>query len=154
MKYVIIGNGPAAISCIEGVRSVDRDGGITVISKENHPAYFRPLISYYLEGKSKAENIGCRRADFYEDHNCDVVYGTVTALDKDNKSVTLSDGQQIEYDRLCICTGSSPFVPPMEGLDTVEKKYTFLTIDDAYAIEKAIGENSIIPLNKNGRFLN
>lgn len=142
MKYVIIGNGPAAVSCIEGIRSIDTDGGITVISKENHPAYFRPLISYYLEGKSKAENIGCRKADFYEQNNCDVVNGTVTSLDKDNKAVVLNDGQEIGYDRLCICTGSSPFVPPMAGLDTVEKKYTFLTIDDAYAIEKAIDKNS------------
>lgn len=142
MNYVIIGNGPAAVSCIEGIRSVDKDGRITVISKEAHPAYFRPLISYYLEGKSKAENIGCRSADFYEQNGCEVVYGTVTSLDKDSKSVTLSDGQEIGYDRLCICTGSSPFVPPMAGLDTVEKKFTFLTIDDAYEIEKAVDENS------------
>ena len=142
MKYVIIGNGPAAISCIEGIRSLDTTGCITVISKEKHAAYFRPLISYYLEGKSKAENIGCRRADFYEKHNCEVVYGTVTAINKDNKTVVLGGGQEIGFDKLCICTGSSPFVPPMAGLETVEKKYTFLTIDDAYEIEKAINENS------------
>ena len=142
MKYVIIGNGPAAVSCVEGIRSVDRDGGITVISKENHPAYFRPLISYYLEGKSKAENISCRGADFYEQNGCEIVYDTVTALNQNQKTVDLSGGQQIAYDRLCICTGSSPFVPPMQGLDTVEKKFTFLTIDDSYAIEQAITDNS------------
>ena len=142
MKYVIIGNGPAAVSCIEGIRSVDTDGAIVVISKENHPAYFRPLISYYLEGKSKAENISCRNADFYQQNGCEVINGTVTAIDKESKAVVLSDGQEIAYDRLCICTGSSPFVPPMAGLDTVEKQFTFLTIDDAYAIEKAIDENS------------
>ena len=142
MNYVIIGNGPAAVSCIEGIRSVDKDGGITVVSKENHPAYFRPLISYYLEGKSKAENIGCRDKSFYEQNGCEVVYGTITAIEKENKAVVLSDGQKIKYDRLCICTGSSPFVPPMAGLETVEKRFTFLTIDDAYAIERAVDENS------------
>jgi NAD(P)H-nitrite reductase large subunit len=142
MKYVIIGNGPAAVSCIEGIRSVDTDGAITVISKENHPAYFRPLISYYLEGKSKAENISCRKASFYTDHHCEVVYGTVTALDPGQELVTLSDGTQIAYDKLCICTGSSPFVPPMAGLDTVDQKFTFLTIDDSFAIEQAIDHTS------------
>lgn len=142
MKYVIIGNGPAAVSCIEGIRSVDKDGCITVISKENHPAYFRPLISYYLEGKSKAENIGCRGADFYEQNGCDIIRGTVTAIDKEQKSVELSDGHRVAYDRLCICSGSSPFVPPMAGLDTVKEKFTFLTIDDAYAIEQAIEKDS------------
>ena len=142
MKYVIIGNGPAAVSCVEGIRSVDSSGVITVISKEDHPAYFRPLISYYLEGKSKAENISCRGEDFYEKNGCEVVRGEVTALDKDKKTVTLSDGHTIAYDKLCICTGSSPFVPPMKGLDTVEKKFTFLTIDDAYAIEQAVDADS------------
>ena len=142
MKYVIIGNGPAAVSCIDGVRSVDKDGGITVISKEDHPAYFRPLISYYLEGKSKAENISCRPSDFYEKNGCEVLSGVVTAIDQDNKTVTLKSGDVIAYDKLCICTGSSPFVPPMKGLESVEKKFTFLTIDDSYVIEEAITKDS------------
>jgi len=142
MKYVIIGNGPAAVSCIDGIRSIDKDGEITVISKENHPAYFRPLISYYLEGKSKAENISCRPSDFYEKNGCEVVNGEVTAIDKDSQTVTLKSGEEIAYDKLCICTGSSPFVPPMQGLDTVDKKFTFLTIDDSYAIESAITKDS------------
>ena len=65
-KYVIIGNGTAAAGCIEGIRSVDKDGEITDLSKENRPVYCRPLISYYLEGKTKLENIGYRPVDFYE----------------------------------------------------------------------------------------
>lgn len=142
MKYVIIGNGPAAVSCIDGIRSVDRDGSITVISKETHPAYFRPLISYYLEGKSKAENIGCRPTDFYEKNGCEVITGEAVTINKDAQNVALKSGEVIPYDKLCICTGSSPFVPPMNGLDTVEKKFTFLTIDDSYAIEKAIDKDS------------
>ena len=31
-NYVIIGNGTAAVGCIEGIRSVDASGKITVIS--------------------------------------------------------------------------------------------------------------------------
>ena len=142
MKYVIIGNGPAAVSCIDGIRSVDNEGKITVISKENHPAYFRPLISYYLEGKSKAEIIGCRPDDFYENNGCEVITGEAAAIDKDARTVTLKSGGVIAYDELCICSGSSPFVPPMKGLETVDKKFTFLTIDDSFAIEKAIDKDS------------
>ena len=48
-NYVIIGNGTAAAGCIEGIRSVDPEGSITVISEEKHPVYCRPLISYLLE---------------------------------------------------------------------------------------------------------
>ena len=142
MRYVIIGNGPAAVSCVEGIRSVDKSVSVTVISKEDHPAYFRPLISYYLEGKSKAGNIYCRPADFYDKNGCETVVGEAVTIDKNRQTVTLKSGDIINYDKLCICAGSSPFVPPMKGLDSVDKKFTFLTIDDSYAIENAIDNES------------
>ena len=65
-QYIIIGNGVAAAGCIEGIRSIDKDGKITVISEENHPVYCRPLISYYLENKTDPERMNYRGADFYE----------------------------------------------------------------------------------------
>lgn len=142
MKYVIIGGGPAAVSCIDGIRSADTTGSITVISKEAHPAYFRPLISYYLEGKSREENIYCRAEDFYQKNRIETVLGEAVAIDKESQIVALNNGENIAYDRLCICSGSSPFVPPMQGLDTVKKKFTFLSIDDSLALEQAVDENS------------
>ena len=74
-QYVIVGNGVASVGCIEGIRSVDCDSKITVISEENHPVYCRPLISYYLENKTDAEKINYRSADFYEKQGCEVIYG-------------------------------------------------------------------------------
>ena len=142
MRYVIIGNGPAAVSCVDGIRSRDHEGSITVISKEAHPAYFRPLISYYLEGKSRKDNIYCRPDDFYQKNQVETVLGEAVAIDKENKVVTLLNGEAIPYDKLCICSGSSPFVPPMAGLESVDKKFTFLTIDDSFAIEQAVDKNS------------
>ena len=56
-EYLIIGNGTAAVGCIEGIRSTDRESGITVISAEEHHVYSRPLISYYLEGKSDLDRM-------------------------------------------------------------------------------------------------
>ena len=44
-QYLIIGNGVAAARCIEGIRSVDKENKIIVVSEENHPVYCRPLIS-------------------------------------------------------------------------------------------------------------
>ena len=64
-EYVIIGNGTAAAACIEGIRTQDKEGRITVISAENHPVYCRPLISYYLEGKTDRARMAYRAADFY-----------------------------------------------------------------------------------------
>ena len=75
MRYVIAGNGAAAAGCIEGIRSVDPDGKITVISEEEHHVYSRPLISYYLEGKTDTERMKYRPDDFYDCNGCEVIYG-------------------------------------------------------------------------------
>lgn len=142
-KYVIVGNGAAAVGCAEGIRSVDREGEITVISAENRHVYCRPLISYYLEGKTDAEKMKYRTDSFYESNGCKVVYGvSAEKIDPDTKTVMLTNGDTVGYDELCIAAGSSPFVPPMDGLDTVSEKYSFMTLDDAMSIEKAIKPES------------
>ena len=142
-KYVIIGNGAAAVGCIEGIRSVDNAGKITVVSEENHAVYGRPLISYYLEGKTNLAHINYRPDDFYDKMGCDVLYGKkATAIDNGAKTVLFADGEKLSYDSVCVAAGSSPFVPPFKGLDTVEKKFSFMTLDDALALEKAIDNTS------------
>ncbi|MBQ6569063.1 MAG: NAD(P)/FAD-dependent oxidoreductase [Clostridia bacterium] len=142
-KYVIIGNGVAAAGCIEGIRSVDTEGEITVISEEKHEVYCRPLISYYLEGKTDPERMRYRSETFYNDMGCKVIYGRkAVKILKDEQKIELDDGTKIPYTELCIAAGSSPFVPPFEGLDTVENKFSFMTLDDALALEQAIDKNS------------
>ena len=142
-QYLIIGNGIAAAGCIEGIRSVDPDGAITVVSKEPHGVYCRPLISYYLEGKTKPENMPYRPAGFYDAMGATLLKGrTVLSLDPDAHTATLDDGSVLPYDRVCAATGSSPFVPPIPGLDKVKEKYTFMTLDDALALEQALRPDS------------
>ncbi len=138
-RYVIVGNGHAAVGCIEGIRSADKTGEITVVSKEPYPVYSRPLISYYLEGKTDLERMKYRSGSFYEDNGCCVRYGvSAAAIEPNEKTVTLDNGELLVYDALCVAAGSSPFVPPFEGLETVEKKFCFMTLDDALALEKEL----------------
>ncbi len=141
-EYLIIGNGVAATGCIEGIRSVDTEGSVTVISAEPYPVYSRPLISYYLEGKTDTERMNYRPADFYEKNKVKLIFGRAEKLDTKKSTVTLSDKTKLSFDKLCLCTGSSPFVPKFEGLDTVEKRFTFMTLDDSLALEKALTEKS------------
>lgn len=142
-QYVIIGNSIAAVGCIEGIRQMDRETPITVVSKEAHPVYGRPLISYYLEGKTDLSHLSYRDADFYTRNRCTVLYGkTVVKVDPAQKTVTLDNQTLLPYEKLCVATGSTPFVPPMEGLELVKEKYGFLTLDDALALEKAVAKDS------------
>lgn len=137
MKYVIIGNSAAAIGCIEGIRKVDTKGEITVISDETHHTYSRPLISYYLLGKVTRETMRYRDENFYKDNNVTALLGE-KAVKIDKKEVTLESGKTVLFDKLLIATGSSPFVPPMKGLDSVENKFSFMKFDDALALENVL----------------
>lgn len=140
-KYTVIGNGTAAVGCIEGIRSVDKEGLITVISEENHHVYGRPLISYYLEDKTDLEHMKYRGDDFYEKNNCRVIYGK-KAIKIDKTTVLLDDKTAIKSDKICVAAGSRPFVPPFEGLETVENKFGFMTLDDALGLEKVLRKDA------------
>ncbi len=139
MKYVIIGNSTAAVGCVEGIRTADREGEITLIASEPYHTYSRPLISYLLEGKATRESMQYRPADFYEKNRVTAMLGrTAKEIDPDEKNVVLEDGGRIPYDKLLIATGSVPLVPPIEGLNGVERQFTFQSLDDAEALDAAL----------------
>ena len=142
-KYVIIGNGAAAVGAIEGIRSVDAESKITVISAENRHVYCRPLISYLLEGRTDRKKMLYRPEDFYDRNGVEVLYGEkAVKLDPKTKKVTLESGKTVKYDAVCVATGSTPFVPPVDGLEKIEKVHTFMTLDDADALEKDLTPDS------------
>lgn len=131
MKYLIVGNGVASVGAIEGIRRVDPEGGITVISEENTPTYGRPLISYLLAGKIGPERMQLRPASFYDTFKVTMVLGSkVTAIDARNKTVTTASGASYGYDKLLAATGGVPFVPPLPGKDG-PGVYTFTTLAHA-----------------------
>ena len=140
MKYVIIGNSAAGIGAVEGIRQQDQDGEIIIISDEPHHTYSRPLISYLLLGKVTEETMKYRSDSFYADNRCTLLHGTVTKVDAKAKRVILADGNKIAYDKLLVAAGSSAFVPPFEGLETVEHQFTFMSLDDARKLDDVLSQ--------------
>lgn len=142
-QYVIVGNGVAAAGCIEGIRTVDKHTPITVISGEKYPVYCRPLISYYLQGKTNLERMYYRSESFYNDNGCQVIYGeTANQIDQKEHTVTLASGQKIPFSKLLVASGSSPFVPRFDGIETVKNRFSFMTLDDTFSLEQAICSTS------------
>ena len=141
-KYVIIGNSAAGIGAVEGIRQIDQQGEITVITNEPHHTYSRPLISYLLLGKATEETMKYRGDTFYAENNCKLLANAaVTKIDAKAKQVVLSDNSRAPYDKLLVATGSSAFVPPFEGLNTVKDQCTFMSLDDARKLGKALTPN-------------
>lgn len=143
MKYVIIGNSAGAVGCIEGIRRHDPKGHIVLVASEPYHTYSRPLISYLLQGKTDEQRMKYRPDDFYRQMGVEAYLGvTATAIDPKKKRLKLNDGHSLSYDKLLAATGSTPFVPPTKGLAKVKRQFTFTTLDDALALDKAIDENS------------
>lgn len=140
MKYLIIGSGTAAVGCIEGIRVVDQQSPITMVSSEPYLPYGRPLISYLLQGKTTEEKmLQYRPVDFCEKNGVTAMLGRIVKK-IEGKIAILEDGTVLPFDKLCIATGSRPFVPPMEGLDTVPNQTSFMTLDDAKRLRDLLGE--------------
>lgn len=143
MKYVLIGNSAAAVGCIEGIRQQDKNGEIVVVADEPYHTYSRPAISYLLYGKTTEERMKYRPNDFYQKMNCAVMLSRkATRVEPQEKWLFLGDGTIVEYDKLLIATGSRPFIPEIGGLAEVEKRYTFMSLDDAKALGAALKADS------------
>jgi nitrite reductase (NADH) large subunit len=123
-NLVVVGHGPTAHRLVEAVRERDVAGTwrITVLGEELRPAYDRVALTTYLEGAELA----------YPAHDDEVTLITgdlVTTIDRTAKTVTTESGRVVGYDALVLATGSSPFVPPVEGKD-LPGVFVYRTIDD------------------------
>ena len=62
MKYIIIGASAAGLACAEQIRKEDKDGSITVFTREKYLPYSRPSISYFLKGTVKESGMYLRKS--------------------------------------------------------------------------------------------
>ena len=138
IDYLIVGNSTAAVAAVEAVRAVDAQGRLTVVSRERHHTYSRPLISYLLAGQIEADRLYYRPADFYERNAAEALLGVeALGVDPVAQTVRLADKRELRYGKLLIATGGQPIVPPVEGRRT-DGVFTFTTWDDAALIEQFI----------------
>ena len=144
MPYLIVGNSVAAAGAVEGIRQFDAHGPITVVGKEPHHVYSRPLIPYLVSGKIHEDRLPYRDPNFYDRNHVETMLGVeATGLDTRLRIVELSDGTRIEFQRLLVATGARPIVPGnIPGTDA-EGVFTLTSLEDAQAIRAFINENGV-----------
>lgn len=136
-RYVLIGNSAAALEAIRGIRKRDGEGAITVINREEGPAYSRVALPYYVAGEMTLNDLLIRQRPDYGNLGVTLVEKeNVTAIDSAGKKVELASGKKVEFDKLLIGTGSETIKPPIQGLDQVLHHYLW-TLDDAIGMKKA-----------------
>lgn len=132
VRYLIVGGGLAAAKAVEGIREHDADGAITVITEEDHPPYERPPLSKdILLDKAPAAAAYPHPKDWYREQGVTLYIGDAAAsISADHRTVTLTSGRQLAWDRLLLATGSlvRRLDVPGGGLPGV---YYLRTLDDS-----------------------
>lgn len=142
MRYVIIGASAAGLAAAQQIRKTDKNGEITVLTRENYFPYSRPSISYLLKGTVEEKKMFLRKPQFYADNKIAVITGAeVTKIDREKKTVK-AGRKEYPYDKLCIAAGSKPFVPPVENAQGCKNVFTFLDLASAKALKKAVNKNT------------
>src|SRR5574341_2360449 len=103
-KYLIIGGGLAGDGATRGIRELDTDGSIGLISMEPDPRYVRPDLSKGLWKGRPVEKIWRKTEERAELH----LSRKATQLDPQRKYVRDDQGDEYTYDKLLIATGGSP----------------------------------------------
>lgn len=134
--YVVLGNSAAGLTAIDAIRQRDKEGPITLISKEPEPAYSRVALPYILSKEKTLKQITLQEDDYFKASKVATIVGTgASALDAKRKVLTLDDGRTVQYDKLLIATGSTSRVPPVQGIEEADVCYHW-TLADTRKLEK------------------
>jgi NADPH-dependent 2,4-dienoyl-CoA reductase/sulfur reductase-like enzyme len=114
-SVAIVGGSLAGLTVAESLRRLGYTGSITMIGEEPHHPYDRPPLSkQVLSGKWEPEKTMLRGSEQIEALGLDLRLGVLaTAVDRERRRVTLSDGEEVGYDVLVAATGLRPRWLPM-----------------------------------------
>jgi NADPH-dependent 2,4-dienoyl-CoA reductase/sulfur reductase-like enzyme len=141
-KYVIIGGGIAGGRACEGIRQIDEDGSILLVTREQHPPYERPPLSKsYLRDESGLARVYLRGSDFYDEKNVEILKGLdALHINPAQHQVLCDGGVVLDYKKLLLATGGRAIELDIPGKD-LENVFTLRTIEDSEAIREAGGND-------------
>jgi nitrite reductase (NADH) large subunit len=138
-RLVVVGNGMAGMACLEQVLAYPPQFHVTVFGDETHVNYNRIMLSSVLAGERAADDITINPLEWYQRNGIALRLGVrITDVDPALKTVTADDGSVTPYDTLLLATGSSAFMPPIDGLDK-DGVFVFRTLDDTRALIQRSG---------------
>jgi NADPH-dependent 2,4-dienoyl-CoA reductase/sulfur reductase-like enzyme len=135
---VIVGASAAGISVAETLRRGHFEGRITLIGDEDRLPYDRPPLSKeFLAGTWTEDTLALRSPEKIDALHLDLRLGIrAESVDAASRTVTLSDGSQVEYRDLVIATGVRPRRLP--GTDGVSGVHVLRTLDDAQRLRSQL----------------
>ena len=118
-NFIIAGASHAASMLAPTLRQQGWQGRIIVIGAEASIPYHRPPLSKdYLAGEKTLDEILIRPAKVYEKSEVEFILNTsVESINRDNKTVQLSNNETLPYDKLALTVGSKVRKVNLPGVD-------------------------------------
>lgn len=145
-KIVVVGAGQAGVQGVSTLRAEGYEGSIALVGEEKFAPYQRPPLSKaYLLGKMERQRLTLKPQTFL-DSACTFLSGRkALVLDRAAKTVTLSDGKTLPYDKLLLATGTRAKKPKVPGIG-LPGVHTLRSIADVDALRPEIvaGRRAVI----------
>ncbi len=140
-RIVIVGAGQAAAQAVATLRAEGFAGAITLVGDEPYLPYQRPPLSKaYLIGTLERERLFLKPEAFYDQAQCGRMLDvTATKIDRADKTVALSDGRTLSYDKLLLATGSRVRKIACAGAD-LDGVHYLRGIDDVDGLRAVFGQ--------------
>lgn len=141
--YVIVGGGLAAASAVDGIREVDPEGSIAIVSDESEPPYHRPPLSkeFLRTPEAPRSLLHVKPSGWFEkQEGVELLTGSRAAsLEPQQRTVTVENGESLRAGRILIATGGRPRTLDLPGAE-LDRVFTLRTVEDSEAIRAAARE--------------
>lgn len=137
---IVVGAGHGGTQLVDSLRAGGFRGKLMMIGDEVHRPYDRPATSKgLLDGSVDSMRAVLKSDQYYIDHEIELRLGTsAVEVERDTRSIVLSTGSRVSYDKLVIATGARArrLAVPGGGLDGV---YYLRTLADSKGIAGRLG---------------
>jgi 3-phenylpropionate/trans-cinnamate dioxygenase ferredoxin reductase component len=111
-RYLIVGGGLTGDAAVRGIRELDPQGSIGIVSMEPDPPYNRPSLSKGLWKGKPLEKVWRNTRDL----GAEITLGSkIVELDPANKLIRDEKGEEYTYQNLLLAMGGSPLRLPFGG---------------------------------------
>lgn len=139
MNIVIIGGVASGAKAAAKVKRLLPNAKVSIYTEDTHVSYSSCGLPYYIQGNfTDYRMLLVRSPEEFKQSGIDVyLQSKVEKILPAQKNILIAhehEAQLVEYDKLIIATGASPYIPNIKGVNDFDNVYTLRKIEDGINI--------------------
>lgn len=136
-SVIVVGNGPVGFRLLEKLceRNLHSTKKLLAFGEEPTPAYDRVQLTSLFQSESES-SLEFAGREWYAERGIELRTGDpIVEIDRERRLVRSRSGVEAGYDTLILATGSTAFIPPIDGADQ-PGVFVYRTVDDVRKIRE------------------